>query len=163
MEKIENLNHEEEEEEEGHEHEHEHHHGHEHHHHDHDEGEAEEYGIGTYVYMRRSPMSLTNFDHFVARRWPQGIIRTKGICYFKGEEDNCYLFEQAGKQVSLKCVGQWYATMPENELENFLARNPQVAHDWDEEYGDRMQKIVFIGQHLDQKHIEEELDRCLED
>lgn len=158
-----------ENEEHHHEHEHKHHHHeheHEHHHHhdhEHDEGEAEEYGIGTYVYQRRSPMNLARFDHFVARRWPEGIIRAKGICYFKGEEDNCYLFEQAGKQVSLKSVGQWYATMPEDELEKFLERNPNVRKDWNEEYGDRMQKLVFIGQHLDKKLIASELDMCLED
>ena len=115
------------------------------------------------MYQRRSPMNLARFDHFVARRWPEGIIRAKGICYFKGEEDNCYLFEQAGKQVSLKSVGQWYATMPEDELEKFLERNPNVRKDWNEEYGDRMQKLVFIGQHLDKKLIASELDMCLED
>jgi len=163
--------HEHEDHEDEHEHEEHHHHhedeehGHHHHHHHHhdDEGEAEEYGIGTYVYQRRRPFDLGLFDHFVARRWPQGIIRAKGICYFRGEEDNCYLFEQAGKQVSLKCVGQWYATMPEDELQSFLQRNPGVAQDWNEEYGDRMQKLVFIGQHLDKQLIAAELDRCLVD
>ncbi len=108
-------------------------------------------------------MNLSRFDHFVARRWPAGIIRTKGMCYFKGEEDTCYLFEQAGKQVSLSNAGQWYATMPEEELRGFLARNPNVAQEWDEYYGDRMQKIVFIGQNLDRKLIASELDLCLED
>ncbi|MCD7721405.1 MAG: GTP-binding protein [Prevotellaceae bacterium] len=134
--------------------------------HDHDheeEGEAEEYGISTFVYTSRKPMSLSRFDHFVARRWPQGVIRTKGICYFKGEEETCYLFEQAGKQVSLKNAGQWYATMPEDELKQFLERNPSVAQDWDEVYGDRMQKIVFIGQSLDKQLITTELNRCLEE
>ncbi|MCD8304750.1 MAG: GTP-binding protein [Prevotellaceae bacterium] len=134
--------------------------------HDHDheeEGEAEEYGISTFVYTSRKPMSLSRFDYFVARRWPQGVIRTKGICYFKGEEQTCYLFEQAGKQVSLKNAGQWYATMPEEELKQFLKRNPSVAQDWDEHYGDRMQKIVFIGQSLDRQLITTELNRCLEE
>ena len=147
-----------EEEEEHHHHEHEHHH--EHHHH-HDEGEAEEYGIGTYVYYRRRPFELGLFDEFVARKWPKGIIRAKGICYFHDEQDVCYVFEQAGKQVSIRNVGQWYATMPKAELEQFMEQNPGLRRDWDEQYGDRMQKLVFIGQNLDKRLIAEELDRCL--
>ncbi len=152
----------EHEEEHHHEH-HEHHHEHHEHHHHHDEGEAEEYGIGTVVFQSRKPMNLSRFDQFVARHWPAGIIRTKGMCYFKGEEDTCYLFEQAGKQVSLRNVGQWYATMPEEELKPFLQRNPSVLQDWDPQYGDRMQKLVFIGQHLDRQLILSSLSLCLED
>ena len=141
-----------------HHHEHEHHH---HHHHDHDEGEAEEYGIGTFVYYRRKPMRLSEFDQFVARLWPKGIIRAKGICYFKGEEDICYLFEQAGKQGKLQNIGQWYATMPAAELEMMKQRDANLRRDWDETYGDRMQKLVFIGQHLDKEAITTLLDACL--
>jgi G3E family GTPase len=154
---------EDEDDEHEHEHEHEHHQEHEHHHHHHheDEGEAEEYGIGTYVYYRRQPFELGLFDEFVARKWPKGIIRAKGICYFRDEKDTCYVFEQAGKQVSIRNVGQWYATMPKAELEQFMDQNPGLRRDWDDQYGDRMQKLVFIGQHLDKHLIAEELDRCL--
>jgi G3E family GTPase len=145
--------------------EHEHHHHHHHHHH-HDEGEAEEYGIGTYVYYARRPMKLGMFDDFVARLWPKNIIRAKGICWFKGEEDICYLFEQAGKQFSLKNCGQWYATMPKDQLDRLLEAEPKLRADWDAEYGDRMQKLVFIGQHMDKdmkNFIKEMLDMCLAD
>ena len=160
---------EEEEHEERHHHEeHEHHHdGHDHHHHGEDchchecEGEADEYGIGTFVYYRREPLDMGQFDHFVARLWPKNIIRAKGICYFRGEEDVCYVFEQAGKQVSLKNAGQWYATMPKAELESFLQRDEGLRRDWDEQYGDRMQKIVFIGQKMDKEAITTLLDECL--
>ena len=148
-----------EHDEHGHEHEHEYEHEHDHHHHD--EGEAEEYGIGTYVYYRRQPMDLGLFDEFVARKWPKGIIRAKGLCFFHDELDICYLFEQAGKQVSIKNAGRWYATMPKDELADLMNREPGLRQDWDEKYGDRMQKIVFIGQHLDKKYIAQELDKCL--
>ena len=144
-----------------HEHEHEHHHDHHHHHHHHDEGEAEEYGIGTFVYYARRPMNIGLFDEFVARKWPKSIIRAKGICYFKGEEDICYVFEQAGRQVTLRDAGQWYATMPKDELQMMMERNEQLRTDWDEQYGDRMQKLVFIGQHLDKEQITADLDFCL--
>lgn len=151
--------HEEDEHEHHHEEEHTHHHHH-HHHHD-EEGEAEEYGIGTFVYYRRKPFDLNRFDHFVARLWPANIIRAKGLCYFKGEENVCYVFEQAGKQVGLQNAGQWYATMPKAELDAMLAKDAGLRKDWDERYGDRMQKIVFIGQHLDKEAITTLLDECL--
>ena len=144
-----------------HEHVHEHEHGHEHHHHHHDEGEAEEYGIGTFVYYRRAPLSLIDFDDFIARKWPKNVIRAKGICYFADERETCYVFEQAGKQFSIRNAGQWYATMPKQELEIMMAREPGLRADWDEKYGDRMQKIVFIGQHLDKRAIADALDACL--
>lgn len=156
-----------EHEKEEHHHE-EHHHDHEHHHHDHchdleneAEGEALEYGIGTFVYQRREPFSMVEFDQFVARLFPKSVIRCKGMCYFDTEADMCYVFEQAGKQVSLSQAGQWYATMPADELEQFKKQNPQVERDWDEQYGDRMQKLVFIGQNMDREAIETLLDACL--
>lgn len=165
---------EEEHEHDHHDHEeHEHHHDHEvheHHHHDHchchdleneAEGEALEYGIGTFVYQRREPFSMVEFDQFVARLFPKSVIRCKGMCYFDTEPDMCYVFEQAGKQVSLSQAGQWYATMPADELEQFKKQNPQVERDWDEQYGDRMQKLVFIGQNMDREAIETLLDACL--
>ena len=151
----------EHDEHEHHHHEHHHDHEHHHHHHDHEGGEVEEYGIGTYVYYARRPMDLNRFDWFVSKKWPKGVIRTKGMCYFTDEFDICYLFEQAGKQMSLKNAGQWYATMPENQLANMLRSDPTLAADWDEVYGDRMQKLVFIGQNLDKAYIKSELDKCL--
>jgi len=168
IEEVEKHHDEDEDDDDDDEHEHHHHddehheHGHHHHHHHHhDEGEAEEYGIGTYVYYRRRPFDLGLFDEFVARKWPKGIIRAKGICYFHDERDTCYVFEQAGKQVSIRNAGQWYATMPKSELEQLMESNPGLCQDWDEQYGDRMQKLVFIGQHLDKELIAKELDACL--
>ena len=158
-------------EDEDHDHDHHHHHHHDHPegctcghcHHNEDTGEAEEYGIGTYVYVARRPMNINLFDDFVARRWPKNIIRAKGLCYFADETHICYVFEQAGKQVSLRNAGQWYATMPEDELKPLLEREEGLRKDWDETYGDRMQKIVFIGQNMDKKTIKEQLDICLTD
>ena len=122
---------------------------------------GDEYGITTFVYYRRRPFDLARFDEFVARHWDKNIIRCKGMCYFEEEYDMCYLFEQAGKQFNLKQAGAFYATMPQEELMQMMARDPMLQRDWDEQYGDRMQKLVFIGQHLDRHAIEHALDECL--
>ena len=179
-EEDEHHHHEEEEHEHHHDHEHEdheHHHDHDHHdehghhhhhhHHDHDHdyegGEVEEYGIGTFVYYRRKPFDLALFDEFVARKWPRDVVRAKGICYFADERDMCYVFEQAGQQKTVKQAGQWLATMPADQLAELRKNNPQLEKEWDEEYGDRMIKLVFIGQHIKEQKdaIIAELDKCL--
>ena len=133
-------------------------------HHDEEEehgGEVEEYGIGTYVYCRRPAFDINRFDDFVSRKWPKNVIRAKGICYFNDERETCYVFEQAGRQVSLRNAGQWFAMMPKDELAEMMEREPALRRDWDEVYGDRMQKLVFIGQKMDRKEICAMLDQCL--
>lgn len=133
-----------------------------HHHHHHDgEGEAEEYGIQTFVYYRRDPFDLNKFDYFLAKNWPQNIIRTKGVLYFEQRPEMSYLFEQAGVQKKLTEAGQWYATAPEEDLMMIMQQNPDMMRDWHEHYGDRMVKLVFIGQNLDCEAITHQLDACL--
>ena len=148
------------ESEEGHHHEHE---GHHHHHHDHAGGEVEEYGIVIFVYYRRPAFDINKFDWFISKRLPKSVIRAKGLCYFSDNTDMSCLFEQAGKQISLREVGRWFATAPEEELIQMMRQDPTIMKDWDAHYGDRMQKIVFIGQNMDKEQICRDLDTCLDE
>ena len=153
----------EDEEHEAHaEHHHEHEEEHEHdHHHEHEGGEVEEYGIGTFVYYRRNAFDNKKFEKYVCQNWPKSIIRAKGVCYFSDNTDMSYLFEQAGIQKKLTEAGLWFATAPKEEFDKLVQQDPSILRDWDETYGDRMQKIVFIGQHLDKEQIIRDLDECL--
>lgn len=146
-----------------HEHEHDEEHGHHHHHehHHHEGGEVEEYGIGTFVYYRRPAFDVIKFNDFLGKKWEKNIIRAKGICYFKQNPNMSYLFEQAGIQKKLTEAGQWFCTAPDDELAEILDREPSILNDWDDEYGDKMQKIVFIGQNIDKEKLIAQLDACL--
>ena len=138
--------------------EHEHGHGHHHHHH---ESETEEYGISSFVYYRRPSLNRKKFIDF-ANNLPRNIIRCKGLVWFSDEPDMSYIFEQAGKQVTLSDGGEWFAVSPKAELQEILENNPDIRKDWDETYGDRMVKLVFIGRDMDKKQIIEALDNCIE-
>ena len=152
--------HDDDDDEDADEHEHHHHHDHDHEHGDHDH--LAEFGIETYVYFERRPFDLGMFDEFVAAHWPKNVIRCKGMCYFAEEYDMCYLFEQAGRQFNIRKAGEWFATMPKEELMQLMADDAQLRHDWNDQYGDRMQKLVFIGQHLDKQALKAALDNCLQ-
>lgn len=165
-EEVEDDDHDEHEHHHHHEHEHEHEeeHGHDHHHHHHHgEGEVEEYGIQTFVYYRRPGFDINKFDYFISSKWPKNIIRAKGLVYFAHNTDMSYIFEQAGVQKKLTEAGYWYATAPEEELRQLKEMDPNIEKDWDPVYGDRMIKLVFIGQNLDRKALTEALDACLAD
>ena len=126
-----------------------------------EEGESEEYNIGTYVYYRRFPFDMNRFDYFIAHNFTPNIIRAKGVCWFKDDYDMSYLFESAGREKKLSEAGYWYATAPEEDLERIAAQDPNFMRDWDPKVGDRMQKIVFIGQNLDREKLAKDLDFCL--
>ena len=140
------------------EHNHESEHGHHHHHHE-GEGEAEEYGISTFVYTSRKPIDETKFDEF-AKKLPRNVIRCKGLVWFKQDNEMSYLFEQAGKGLSLSEAGYWLATAPKEELDQMIKANPEILKDWDEEVGDRITKLVFIGQNMDKEGIISNLHEC---
>ncbi|MDE7293053.1 MAG: GTP-binding protein [Oscillospiraceae bacterium] len=149
----------------GHDHdEHEHggHHHHHHHDHNHEEGEAEEYGIGTFVYHRRQPFNKDKLQEWVGN-WPKEVIRCKGMLWFSDDYENAFIFEQAGVQITATGSGKWFAAAPEKEQKKLLKQYPDIAADWDEKYGDREIKLVFIGQKMDKQAIIDGLDKCLDE
>lgn len=148
--------HDDDDDDDDHEHKH---HKHSHHHHHHEGGEVEEYGIGTYVYFRREPFDRLKFEDWANKDFGKSIIRTKGLVYFTNDNRMSYVYEQAGRQKVLTENGPWYATLPRYQIEQMLLHDEKFRHDWDEKYGDRMIKLVFIGQHLDKKKIKSELDK----
>jgi len=125
-----------------------------------EEGETEEYGIGTFVYTRRAPLDREEFDKF-ASAFPENIIRCKGVIWFENEPETSYVFEQSGKQVQAYEAGQWVASFPEAQISMILKENPEIRNDWDEKYGDRIVKLVFIGPKMDKEKIISDLDKCL--
>ena len=156
-------------EDEHHEHHHhdeheEHHHGHHHHHHhNHDEGEAEEYGIGTFVYQNVKPFVKSRFEEFVFKKWPKEVIRAKGLFWIKENPNTAYVFEQSGKQKIATDDGDWIAAFPEKDRKEILAMNPDLAASWHPVYGDRINKLVFIGRKMDKKAIISALDECIDE
>lgn len=153
----------EDNEEMEHDHHDDHHEEHHHHHHDHDhdEGEAEEYGISTFVYTSRKPFNEMKFNKYVNEKLPSNVIRCKGLVWFANDNDMSYLFEQAGRQMSLSEAGYWLATAPKEELKEMIAQNPEIMNNWDKEVGDRMIKLVFIGRKMDKEQIISDLDDCI--
>lgn len=136
------------------------HHGHHHHHH-HEEGEAEEYGIGTFVYQNVRPFSKQKFEEFVFAKWPAEVIRAKGLFWIAEDPDTAYIFEQSGRQKTATDDGKWIACFPERERKQILQMNPDIAAAWDEKYGDRINKIVFIGRNMNKAEIIKALDDCI--
>ncbi|MDY6284904.1 MAG: GTP-binding protein [Fibrobacter sp.] len=125
-----------------------------------EEGEALEYGIGTFVYKARRPFVREKLEAFLDN-YPNSIIRAKGIMWFEDDRTYSYIFEQAGKDASARCLGRWIASLKQSEQEVALKEEPDVQKMWDEKYGDREIRLVFIGQKMDRKAICDKLDSCL--
>ena len=155
-----------------HDHDHEHHdHDHEDHSHcDHEHGvcncghhhddDEDEYGIGTFVYHSRRPFSQEKLQEFV-NHWPKSVVRAKGIVWFDDQRDSVFVFEQAGVQISATEQGKWLTAFPKEQQELYLKEYPEAKKNWDDVYGDREIKLVFIGQHMDKEKITADLDKCV--
>ena len=142
--------------------EHEHHGHHHHHHHHHEEGEAEEYGISTFVYQNVKPFNKEKFESYIFSEWPKEVIRAKGLFWVSEAPNTAYIFEQSGKQKYATDDGDWIAAFPEEDRKEILDMNPDIAAAWHPVYGDRVNKLVFIGRKMDKAGIIKALDECIE-
>ena len=116
------------------------------------------------MYHSRRPFNQEKLQEFV-NNWPKGVVRAKGILWFsdKDTRDYLYVFEQAGVQITATENGKWLAAFPKSEQKKYCKEYPDIEEHWDEKYGDRETKLVFIGQHMDKQNIIERLDNCLDD
>lgn len=124
------------------------------------EGEEEEYGINSFVYQRRQPFNQKKLNRWI-ESWPENVVRCKGVVWFSEQSDMSFLFEQAGKSISITPFGRWLAEATKLEQEEAMAKNPSIQKEWDPECGDRMTVLVFIGLHLNKEEISASLDACL--
>lgn len=153
--------HEDDDDDDDHDHHHELEHEHGHHHHHHEHSETEEYGIATFVYENVNPLSKAKFEEFVFAHYPKEIIRAKGIFWIKEDPDTAYIFETSGRQKTATDDGKWIACYPKMQQEMILQMNPDIAASWHPVYGDRVNKIVFIGRNMDKKAIIAAMDNCV--
>ena len=122
-----------------------------------------EYGISSFVYEEKRPFNREKFADFVNNRYPKELIRAKGYIWFSDADADVQLFEQAGRNSSVMEVSYWIDALVEEQKKAFLEQNPDVKENWDEEFGDRENQIVFIGKGYNQDEIKAALESCLDE
>ncbi|MBQ9622862.1 MAG: GTP-binding protein [Treponema sp.] len=126
-------------------------------------GCTDEYGITSFVYEERRPFNREKFLNFVNENYPKSLIRAKGYIWFSDADQDVQLFEQAGRNSSVMEVSYWVDALVDEQKNEILANNPDMKENWDEEFGDRENQIVFIGKGYDQAEIKSALEKCLDE
>lgn len=124
--------------------------------------ETEEYGISSFVYRRRLPFHAERFNAWL-EQMPDNIVRAKGIVWLAQYNQVACLLSQAGSSCSIHPVTYWVASMSRTQQESILEERPDVAKEWDIEYGDRHTQFVIIGTDIEKEEIVKSLDQCLLD
>ena len=127
------------------------------------QGCTDEYGISSFVYEEKRPFNREKFADFVNNNYPKELIRAKGYIWFSDADADVQLFEQAGRNSSVMEVSYWIDALVEEQKKAFLEQNPDVKENWDEEFGDRENQIVFIGKGYNQEEIKKALENCLDE
>ncbi|MCE7794484.1 GTP-binding protein [Salipaludibacillus sp. CUR1] len=122
--------------------------------------ETEEYGISSFVYKRKRPFHPERWMAWL-ENWPSEIVRAKGFFWLASRNNTAGLLSQAGSSLMIEAAGEWVAVYPEEERLRLMNEDPDLKERWDPSFGDRMTELVFIGIKLNQKKVEEELDKCL--
>ncbi|MCF2641778.1 GTP-binding protein [Roseburia hominis] len=125
------------------------------------ENEMDEYGVTSFVYEEKRPLDYDRFLAFMEQDYPKELIRAKGYLWFWDDDIHVQLFEQAGRNASITELSNWVAALPEEDQKEVFENYPEVLDEWDENYGDRMNQIVFIGKNYDKEKIISALDFCV--
>lgn len=120
----------------------------------------DEYGITSFVYEEKRPFDRNKFMELVDQ-YPSELIRTKGYVWFADDDVHIQLFEQAGRNASVTELNEWLAACPQEELDTMFENFPDLRDDWDEQYGDRINQLVFIGKDYKKSDILVKLESCL--
>ncbi|MBQ9281158.1 MAG: GTP-binding protein [Treponema sp.] len=126
-------------------------------------GCTDEYGITSFVYEEKRPFNRERFTAFVNEKYPKSLIRAKGYIWFSDADQDVQLFEQAGRNSSVMEVSYWVDALVDEQKNEILANNPDMKENWDPEFGDRENQIVFIGKGYNQEEIKRELEKCLDE
>jgi G3E family GTPase len=122
--------------------------------------ETEEYGISSFVYERVRPFEPSRLMRWM-QDWPAEVVRAKGIMWLATRNDMAQNISQAGPSIRFGPAGYWVAALPQEEREAIWEEEADTFHHWDDTFGDRVNKVVFIGIKLDQAQIVASLDTCL--
>ena len=126
--------------------------------------ETEEYGISSFVYRSKKPFDPVRFWDFAQQKFPNTIIRSKGLFWIASRPDQALVWGQAGGSLRADNAGVWWASMPFKErfqYTSFINNQKEIESDWDITFGDRKNEIVFIGQNMDETLIKSSLNACL--
>ncbi|MEM9343836.1 MAG: GTP-binding protein, partial [Pseudomonadota bacterium] len=122
--------------------------------------ETEEYGVTSYVYRARQPFVPEKVLAVLNGDLP-GVIRAKGHFWIATRPGWVAEFSLAGTLSSVKPLGTWWASVPEDRWPDHPGMRDYMRSNWQEPYGDRRQEIVFIGSGIDWPALKGQLDKAL--
>jgi G3E family GTPase len=128
--------------------------------------ETEEYGISSFVFRSRKPFHPDRFLDYMSKKWPNNIVRSKGMFWIASRPENALMWSQAGGSLKAEVYGRWWASVPFKERAlnpSYMEFQDEIMKKWDKDWGDRMTELVLIGQLMDEEKITKELQACLID
>ena len=126
--------------------------------------ESEEYGINSFVYQTKLPFDPIRFLDFIKFKFPDNILRSKGLFWLASRPDQALYWSQAGGSLESDSAGVWWSSMPfEQRITQlpFIENKEEIESNWDKNFGDRKNEIVFIGKDLNEELIRSLLDNCI--
>lgn len=126
--------------------------------------ETEEYGISSFVFREHRPFNADRLWKYIESKWPGNVIRSKGVFWMLSRPDQVLLWSQAGGSSKAEVYGKWWASVPIKERAcsaAYMENQDLIQRKWNKTWGDRLNELVIIGQHLDKEKVRMELEECL--